>query len=171
MGNDPDALPLIERMVVRLVVLDASNQVLLLQTRDLGNPTFGTSWELPGGGMEHGETFVDTAVRELREETGIGICPDSVGTPTWRRDVSYTYRGERRLQHERIAAVHLDEVAPVVESSQRVDFEGEDHFGFRWWRVEEIARSSERFYPRRLPALLARFLAGEEIDEPMERWP
>jgi 8-oxo-dGTP pyrophosphatase MutT (NUDIX family) len=171
MGNGQGDLPLVERKVVRLAVLDASNHVLLLQTRDLGNPAFGTSWELPGGGMADGETFVDTAIGELREETGIRICLDSVGTPTWRRDVSYTYRGERRLQHELIAAVHLHEVAPVVESSQRVDFEIEDHFGFRWWRVDDIVCSSERFYPRRLPALLARFLVGDEIEEPMERWP
>jgi 8-oxo-dGTP pyrophosphatase MutT (NUDIX family) len=46
----------VERSVVRLVVLDAANHVLPLQTRDLGNPAFGTSWELPGGGVEPGET-------------------------------------------------------------------------------------------------------------------
>jgi hypothetical protein len=27
-----------------------------------------------------------------------------------------------------------------------------------------------RFYPGRLPELLPRFLAGEAIDEPFERW-
>jgi 8-oxo-dGTP pyrophosphatase MutT (NUDIX family) len=154
--DGPNDLPLVERSVVRLVVLDSSNRVLLLQTRDLGNPAFGTSWELPGGGMEVGETYAHTAIRELREETGIVISLDSVCKPTWRRDVSYTYRGERRLQHELIAAVHLHRAGPVVEGSQRVDFESEDHFGFWWWEVDDIVRSSERFYPRRLPALLSR---------------
>jgi len=111
-----------------VVVLDAANHVLLLQTRDLGNPAFGTSWELPGGGMESGETYVRAAVRELREETGIRVEPTFVGKPTWRRDVEYTYRGERRLQHELVTLVHLDQVAPEVGDSQRVDFESEDHF-------------------------------------------
>jgi 8-oxo-dGTP pyrophosphatase MutT (NUDIX family) len=163
-------LPLVERSVVRLVVLDSNDHILLLHTRDLHNPAFGTSWELPGGGIEAGETYVDTAMRELREETGIRISPDCVGRPSWRRDVSYTYRGAHRLQHEAIARVHLRQASPVIEGSQRLDFESEDHFGFRWWTLDEIVSSSERFYPRSLPALLPRFLAGDEIAEPFELW-
>ena len=66
-----DGLPVIERSAVRLVVLDAEGKLLLFHTRDLCNPGLGTWWELPGGGIEPGETYHDTAVRELREETGI----------------------------------------------------------------------------------------------------
>jgi hypothetical protein len=40
----------------------------------------------------------------------------------------------------------------------------------RWWQLDEIVRSQERFYPGRLPELLPAFLAGEVIDEPFERW-
>jgi len=32
-------------------------------------------WGLPGGGLESGETFDETTVREVREETGIGCRP------------------------------------------------------------------------------------------------
>lgn len=32
-------------------------------------------WGLPGGGLESGETFDETAVREVREETGIDCRP------------------------------------------------------------------------------------------------
>jgi 8-oxo-dGTP pyrophosphatase MutT (NUDIX family) len=171
MNNDSGELRRVERNAVRVVVLDAANHVLLLQTRDLGNPAFGTSWELPGGGMEPGETYIEAAVRELREETGIKVEPAHVGIPTWRRDVEYTYRGERRLQHEVVVIIRLDEAAPNVEDSQRVDFESEDHFAYRWWTIDEIVCSDQRFYPRRLPALLRSFLAGDEIAEPFERWP
>ena len=86
-------------------------------------------------------------------------------------DVEYTYRGERRVQHELVTMVRLDEAAPEVEDSQRVDFESEDHFGHQWWAVDEIVCSDQRFYPRRLPTLLRSFLAGDEIAEPLERWP
>jgi 8-oxo-dGTP pyrophosphatase MutT (NUDIX family) len=166
----PD-LPFVERNVVRLVVLDVDGRVLLLHTRDLANPEFGTAWELPGGGVEEGETHVETAIRELREETGITISTECVGEPTWRRDVSYTYRGQHRLQHELIAAVRLSESTPQVEGSQGTDFEQEDHFGFRWWTLEEIRSSDQRFYPGRLAELLPGFLAGQYIDEPFESWP
>jgi 8-oxo-dGTP pyrophosphatase MutT (NUDIX family) len=169
--DGPFELPLVERDVVRAVVIDSSNRVLLLHTRDLKNPAFGVSWELPGGGMESNETYIDTVIRELREETGIRIGADGVGLPTWRRDVSYEYRGARRLHHEIIATVRLRRLGPMIESSHRVDFEAEDHFEYRWWLVDEIISSSERFYPRSLPALLVDFLAGKEIQEPFEFWP
>jgi 8-oxo-dGTP pyrophosphatase MutT (NUDIX family) len=160
MNDDPGELRRVERNVVRVVVLDAANHVLLLQTRDLGNPAFGTSWELPGGGIEPGETYIEAVVRELREEAGIKVEPARVGKPTWRRDVECTYRGERRLQHELVIVVRLDETAPDVEDSQRVDFESEDHVAHQWWAVDEIVCSDQRS-----------FLAGDEIAESFERWP
>jgi 8-oxo-dGTP pyrophosphatase MutT (NUDIX family) len=163
--------PLIERDAVRLVVLDSSDRVLLLHVQDLTNPTFGTGWELPGGGMESGETYVDAAIRELREETGIVVSPAAVGPASWRRDVSYTYRGMRRFQHERIAAVRLGEAAPAIVRPRGVEFEREDLIAIRWWKIEEIATSDRRFYPRSLPEALPRFLAGETIEEALEEWP
>ena len=166
----PDDLPVVEREVVRLVVLDTHADVLLFHTHDPTYPELGTWWELPGGGIEDGETYVETAVRELAEETGITAGPEQVAAPTWRRDATYRYRGERRLQHEQVAIVRLDVAAPPVDGSQRVGFEDEDYFGFRWWPVAEVAGSTERFYPGRLPTLLEGFLAGEAIDEPFEHW-
>jgi len=38
-------------------------------------PRGGDRWGLPGGGLESGETFDETAVREVREETGIDCRP------------------------------------------------------------------------------------------------
>ena len=40
-----------ERAAVRVVLVDSSDAVLLLSTKDATNPDFGVSWELPGGGM------------------------------------------------------------------------------------------------------------------------
>ncbi|MGI8823407.1 MAG: NUDIX hydrolase [Acidimicrobiia bacterium] len=166
----PGDLPIVERTVVRAVVLDAHGRVLLFHTHDPTYPELGTWWELPGGGVEPGETYADTAVRELREETGIVLSPDRIGQPTWRRDASFRYRGARRLQHEAVVAVNLPDPGPAVDGSQRVDFEDEDYVGFRWWTVAEITGSGERFYPGRLPTLLPAFLAGDEIVEPFELW-
>ena len=46
----------------------------------------------------------------------------------------------------------------------------EDYFEYRWWPLAELAASRGLFYPRRLPELVTRFLAGESIDEPLEVW-
>jgi 8-oxo-dGTP diphosphatase len=48
------------------VILDAGSSVLLVRH------TYGRlNWELPGGASEPGESIIDTALREVREETGL----------------------------------------------------------------------------------------------------
>jgi ADP-ribose pyrophosphatase YjhB (NUDIX family) len=49
----------------RVAVFDGQGRVLLIR------PTYAGSWILPGGGVERGETIIEAAVRELREEAGI----------------------------------------------------------------------------------------------------
>jgi 8-oxo-dGTP pyrophosphatase MutT (NUDIX family) len=166
----PDDLPLVERSVVRLVVLDTADQVLLFHTRDPTYPDLGDWWELPGGGIEAGETYLEAAIRELHEETGIDADPVQVGAPTWRRHATFRYRGERRLQHEAVVTVHLATAAPSVSGALRVGYENEDYFDYRWWPVAEITESVERFYPSRLPELVRAHLDGQHIDEPYEVW-
>jgi 8-oxo-dGTP pyrophosphatase MutT (NUDIX family) len=166
----PDDLPVVERSAVRLVVLDADGRVLLFHTRDVDHPGLGTWWELPGGGIDPGETYLDAAVRELREETGITAAGCDIGPPAWRRRASFKHRQARHLQNEVIVALRLSVPGPRIDGSRRLDYEKEDYFGFRWWPAAEIIGSTERFYPGQLPRLLAAFLDGEEIDEPFELW-
>ncbi|HEX7082850.1 MAG TPA: NUDIX domain-containing protein [Gaiellaceae bacterium] len=166
----PSDLPIVERSAVRVVLIDGRGDILLFHTRDADWPELGTWWELPGGGLDPGETYVDAAVRELREETGIAVDPAAVGPPAWRRSASFRVRQKRHLQDEVVVAVRLDTPGPDVDGSLRLEYEREDYFGFRWWPVQEIAAAGERFYPGRLPELLGSFLAGDSIDEPFELW-
>lgn len=161
---------IVEREVVRAVVLDARDHVLLFHTRDPTYPELGTWWELPGGGLDPGETFLEAVIRELAEEAGLVVAAGQVGAPTWRRRATYLYRGERRISNEVVVPVRLAVAGPAVDGAGRVGFEAEDYFGFRWWPVPEVTGSADRFYPGRLPELLGPFLAGEAIDEPPEQW-
>ncbi|NJP34479.1 NUDIX hydrolase [Micromonospora thermarum] len=170
MNGLPDDYPVVERRAVRLVVLDVDGRVLLFHTRDPEHPRLGTWWELPGGGMDPGETYLDTAARELREETGIVVDPALVGAPTWRRRASFLHRHRRHLQDEVVVPVRLAVPGPDVDETHRLAYEREDYFGFRWWRVADVTTGDGRFYPGRLPDLLPAFLAGERIDEPFELW-
>ena len=169
--QSPRELPVVERTAARLVVLDAADRVLLLHVQDLSNPHFGTVWELPGGGIEPGETYSQAALRELREETGIEVAAQFIEAPRWRRRIEYVYRGTCWHQRELVALVRLDASSPGIDASLRVGNEREDVLGARWWSLPQIAASDERFYPLSLATVLPRFLSGESIEEALERWP
>lgn len=159
----------LERNAVRVVLADASGRVLLFHVLTPDETPDGW-WELPGGGIEPGETYLDATIREIREETGLLLYPAQVRPPTWRRDSTWRSRGKRRLQHEIVVYAQLAADQPPVTDGGRTAEEIEDYVTARWWGVPEITRSPVRFYPSRLPELLPRFLAGETIDEPFERW-
>ena len=165
-----DDLPVERRRAVRLVVLDREDHVLLLHIREPLHPEVGMVWELPGGGIDADETYVDAALRELREEAGMVARTADIGHPNWRRWVTFKHAGTRRLQHEVIVTVRLDDVHPIVNEAQQLPDELDTFLGARWWTVAEIESSPERFYPGRLPDYLRRFLGGEQIQEPFERF-
>jgi 8-oxo-dGTP diphosphatase len=59
----PDAF---YRVSIKLLVFDGDR---LLVEQNITNG----SWEVPGGGLDHGETISETAVRELYEELGVKL--------------------------------------------------------------------------------------------------
>jgi 8-oxo-dGTP pyrophosphatase MutT (NUDIX family) len=157
------------RDAVRVVLTDAGGRVLLFHVLTPDEAPDGW-WELPGGGIDPGETYLEAAVREIREETGLLLDPGQVGPPSWRRDSTWVSRGIRRLQHEVVVRARVAADRPAIVDGGRTPEETEDYVTARWWQVSEIVRGPVRFYPGRLPDLLPAFLAGEDIDEPFERW-
>ncbi|MEV6450212.1 NUDIX domain-containing protein [Streptomyces anulatus] len=80
--DQPKALkPALESMtllVAAVIVHDkAANRVVLLQRSESAKFAQGM-WDLPVGKSEPGEPITETAVRELYEETGLTVRPESL---------------------------------------------------------------------------------------------
>ena len=156
------------RLSSRLVVVDPAGRVLLLSCVDPGDPA--TTWhELPGGGLERAETAAQAGVREVLEETGVVVPPDAVGPLVWTQVAAFTWLRSRHVaRHEgRVARL----AGPLQTRPVRLDgAEADTVLGARWWSLPEVAGHQGRFFPRSLPALLPRLLAGERVDEPPDDW-
>jgi 8-oxo-dGTP pyrophosphatase MutT (NUDIX family) len=146
-----EALPEIERPSVRVMVFDARGLLLLLHTTDPAEPERGSCWELPGGGIETGESGAEAASRELYEETGIQV--DDVGTCVAVVEGAFSFNGCEYRQHEHIFRVRVDDSVcePAALDS---DLERAAHLGHRWWHVADVLATEEHVYPPALPELL-----------------
>src|SRR5262245_54233171 len=86
------------RVGARVLLLDEPDRVLLMHALDPDDPGHRW-WELPGGGVDTGETLEQAAIREVAEETGIEL--DHLGPRIWIRESRFRYRNRdhHRLDH------------------------------------------------------------------------
>ena len=67
------------RVVVKGIIADSENRILFVRERS-------DTWDLPGGGLEHGEEVKRALEREFQEELGVSVAIESneaIIIPTW----------------------------------------------------------------------------------------
>ena len=62
--------------IVVSVLVRHGERILLIQRAS--HKSFGDLWELPGGKLESHEGFIETALREVAEETGLVLAEESL---------------------------------------------------------------------------------------------
>lgn len=87
-------------------------------------------WDFPKGNIELGETERQTAVREIREETGIS---DVTFIEGFRHVVSYRYRKGRRV-------VSKEVVFFLAQTSAKDVVISHEHIGYAWRRYDDALR-------------------------------
>jgi bis(5'-nucleosidyl)-tetraphosphatase len=90
-------------------------------------------WDFPKGGVEKGETEVQTVLREVEEETGL---TDLKIVPGFRKVIEYFYRRDGKNIHKQVTYL----LGETKEERVRISFE---HQGFGWFPYgEALERAS-----------------------------
>ncbi|MBR4580153.1 MAG: NUDIX hydrolase [Lachnospiraceae bacterium] len=121
-----------------VLITNDKDQLLLQKRSDTGD------WGIPGGTMETGETYIETATREIREEAGIEVT---------NLKLFGIYSGEDRMIHY----PNMDIVYSLAVIFQTSDYRGEisdadsEVLEYRFFDRDNIPK--ELFYPDARPIL------------------
>ena len=132
------------------VILDGEGRVLLVRH------TYGRfNWDLPGGASEPGESVTETALRELREETGLDAAAE--------RLTGIYYKAENDSHHF-VFRCSVADGAIAAPSSDEISECG-------YWPADDLPRPISDFTARRIhDALLAEPLPALPTEHPALTW-
>jgi 8-oxo-dGTP pyrophosphatase MutT (NUDIX family) len=110
-------------VAVVVFIVNEREEILLL-----AHPKRDGGWEVINGGLEAGETILEGALRETREEAGAGIQVRPLGTVH-----AWTFHYDKEVEHMISLGFLMAYEGGAVEP-------GDDMAGsaYRWWRVEEL---------------------------------
>jgi 8-oxo-dGTP pyrophosphatase MutT (NUDIX family) len=154
------------RPAVRALVVDDSSRLLLFRGE---LPDREPWWFAPGGEVERDETHEAALVRELHEETGLVLDQATLAPPVWTRDYLFTWQGQVERHLERFYLVRVTEHS--VDTSQFEPTEAHVIRAHRWWTLDQIRASQERFSPTGLAEHLEPLLQGKPPADPVEVGP
>jgi 8-oxo-dGTP pyrophosphatase MutT (NUDIX family) len=137
------------RSTARALLVTPAREILLV--RYVAHAIGRRFWITPGGGIEPGETEREAALREVAEETG--LTGAAIGPAVWTRTVPIPWAEPPFVQRETYFWTPTARFEPSGAGIP-TDAERREIDAYRWWRLEEIETSAERFAPRKLAVLL-----------------
>jgi 8-oxo-dGTP diphosphatase len=121
---------------VKMVLRDPAGRCLLIK-RSAASKNHAGLWELPGGKVDPGETFDESVIREVSEETGLTVQLDGpVGS------------GSSDAKVKTIVYLFLE--GHCADVNVRLS---EEHDEFRWVTLPELISMADKVSPQFLPFL------------------
>ncbi|WP_010202397.1 NUDIX hydrolase [Salinibacterium sp. PAMC 21357] len=140
----------VNRSSSRVLLFDRDQRFLLFLTK--APDTSGIArWLTPGGGVDPGESHHEAAVRELEEETGLVLS--LLDEPVWSHDFEVEWDAANHdTGHAVYYAATTDAFTP--SDAQWTDDERVDVLEHRWWTIDQLAATTDRFEPAELVSVI-----------------
>ena len=110
----------------------------------------GGRWDFAKGGVEEGESELDTVLREVEEETGLKDLKIIHG---FRKAIEYFYRRDGKNVHKQV--VYL--LASTASEKVKISFE---HQGFGWFRFHDAVKRASYDNSKTMLKEAERFIQG-----------
>ena len=127
----------INRNIVSGVIVSKDNKILMGRGRD--GSVYNDCWLIPGGGVDEGETKLQTLVREIKEEAGLDVSeyePELVeDAATGESDKTLRDTEERVLVHMQFFTyrINIPELAENIKTQA-----GDDLIELSWVPIDNL---------------------------------
>lgn len=116
---------------VLVIIYNDQQQILLLERAD--KPGF---WQSVTGSLEAGESLLQTAQREVAEETGICVTADAI--QDWQQTNEYEIYAYWRHRYAPGVTHNTEHVFSVcVRSDCNIELSAQEHLKYGWYTREE----------------------------------
>lgn len=115
--------------IVVAVIKNADGEVLIQKRNDKEYPAEDGRWELPGGGVEEGESFEEALARECKEEIGVEIrIMNKIALVSHVAHVNINNEKKYFVVHGFVSLIEKGEASPSSEEVTEL----------RWIKIDEI---------------------------------
>jgi 8-oxo-dGTP pyrophosphatase MutT (NUDIX family) len=160
LGDDwvpgPDGIR--ERSAARVILMDDDGRVLVIRGHDVNQPE-RSWWFTVGGGIDAGETPVQAALRETREEVGIDLAPGDLVGPVLTRTGIFEFRAETCRQYEVFYLVRTSAAFEVTTAGWTAA-ERELLDEMAWLTAAQLREQPLEVFPPELPDVIDHLVAG-----------
>ncbi|MBT4963262.1 MAG: NUDIX domain-containing protein [Francisellaceae bacterium] len=155
---------------VRLLLINDQNKLLLMCADDPTTTTkegvyYGKFWFPIGGESEPGEQLMETAIRELKEETGLEEKDVIFGPQVWFGEFDMVLSGKMKRLKQKFVVAYTETSDTTLEYLTKEEQKVIEKTA--WFTLDDIKQSTEIIYPVVLPDYLPDILNRNYPQEPI----